>query len=749
MGNSQIMPLTSNKKQDYDHARWQLSQYVPGFLATKPELGIRLLITALEGKVASEHPTDAEIASIMIGGKAVALLDDGSHVWAHNPDDPHAHASNTAGMLEAFKKRLLTSPEEDTKNLATLAINANRLAVLWARMFLAAARRPDVLGALMWPYASSLPFLESIDTRKDAIDAIAAVYPSLSIDDRKRFEQAVNTITFEDYENPERAKKRVLGTLFRAIGETNLATDSAKQLLAQAVAEALPVGNNRVFSVTTSSGTPDPYWWLRDKGVDVESDANSALLRLIEALPDRPAPDGTRTQIVADGSRALGALATALKNLTQSSPSPLVVEYAQSQLLHGCVTLARRKAELAREPGIVRAITNLIEPHLEVGDAGSSSESAGNLRTLAAQAALILCAINKEPAARLVPKIEPLLTDDVESVRAAVADDIGRLWHFDKPALWRFAEHIAKHESSFVVLRNFTAFLSRAVHSEPKKIEALIVDLIPRARSETDAHGDSIIEGIGNQVTILWLRYELADSRELLDSWLTDLVAHAPELNRVAATLRDIVILGYESGKEEDNRLRRNALRLARELVDATTAELQRYMAIDVASRTDHDHQAAREAARLLDNVAIQFYFSSGAFRANEKEKATGLVTIESKKAFLDETEDILRRIGDVATPHTIYYLIDLLAALRAVDPSRVFDLASHALLNGGRLHGFQFESLGADRFVEIVGIFLADHREIFNDQARREALIKCLDAFVEAGWPKARRLLYRLPELL
>lgn len=71
MGDSQILPLTSNKKQDYDHARWHLSQYVPGFLDTKPEFGVRLLVTALEGRVASEHPTNAEVVSTVIGGKAV------------------------------------------------------------------------------------------------------------------------------------------------------------------------------------------------------------------------------------------------------------------------------------------------------------------------------------------------------------------------------------------------------------------------------------------------------------------------------------------------------------------------------------------------------------------------------------------------------------------------------------------------------------------------------------------------------
>jgi hypothetical protein len=362
---------------------------------------------------------------------------------------------------------------------------------------------------------------------------------------------------------------------------------------------------------------------------------------------------------------------------------------------------------------------------------------------------MILCAASEAATRRLVPTVEPLLNDPVEKVRSEIADEVARLWHFDKEAMWRFAEHFAKHEASFAVLRFFSSFLTRVIHSEPAKVEALIIDLIPRAQKETDAKGDRIAEAIGNKIAILWLRYELPGSRKLLDDWLTDIVANASELGRVAATLRDVVILGYDTGKSEDIRLRHNAQRLARELVDATTATLQRYFEISPDARTDADHKMARISAQLLDNVGNQLYFSSGAFRGNPQEEPSGLISVEMKKAFLDETADILKRIGDVATPHTIYYLIDLLSSLRSADPVRVFDLAAHALLSGGRLNGFQFESLGADRFVEIVGIFLADHREIFRDQARRETLIACLDAFVEAGWPKARRLLYRLPELL
>lgn len=113
------------------------------------------------------------------------------------------------------------------------------------------------------------------------------------------------------------------------------------------------------------------------------------------------------------------------------------------------------------------------------------------------------------------------------------------------------------------------------------------------------------------------------------------------------------------------------------------------------------------------------------------------------------EAAPILTRIGDFATPHTVYYLLQLLEFLLPFNPERTFDLAVHALRSGGSLSGYQNDPMGADLFVKLVGIFLADHKEIFQDDARRSALIDCLETFMEAGWPAARRLLYRLPELI
>ena len=49
----------------------------------------------------------------------------------------------------------------------------------------------------------------------------------------------------------------------------------------------------------------------------------------------------------------------------------------------------------------------------------------------------------------------------------------------------------------------------------------------------------------------------------------------------------------------------------------------------------------------------------------------------------------------------------------------------------------------------QLVERYLADHREIFREDANcRAALVSILDVFVEVGWPRARQLTYRLEEI-
>ena len=106
---------------------------------------------------------------------------------------------------------------------------------------------------------------------------------------------------------------------------------------------------------------------------------------------------------------------------------------------------------------------------------------------------------------------------------------------------------------------------------------------------------------------------------------------------------------------------------------------MEDYFNMETGLRTEAATARLQAAARLCDNVGDQLYFSSGAFGENQSQPEGGLVSIESRLTFLNEMEDTLMRIGDVGTPHTIYYLIDMLRHLRPADPERVFDLVPFA----------------------------------------------------------------------
>src|SRR5262249_15692318 len=146
---------------------------------------------------------------------------------------------------------------------------------------------------------------------------------------------------------------------------------------------------------------------------------------------------------------------------------------------------------------------------------------------------------------------------------------------------------------------------------------------------------------------------------------------------------------------------------VAKGVVDAANRGLATYFA---RSRwAESEHGEARNYARLLDSTCRELYFASGA--GNSRTNRERPIEDNGLAVFFRETAPILERIGDYATSGTVYHLLQLLEFVLPVDPGRAFDLTAHALRNGGKRSGYQFEPLGANLLVKLVGIFLADHK--------------------------------------
>ena len=171
-----------------------------------------------------------------------------------------------------------------------------------------------------------------------------------------------------------------------------------------------------------------------------------------------------------------------------------------------------------------------------------------------------------------------------------------------------------------------------------------------------------------------------------------------------------------------------------------------------MSATTQEEKKAAGErysaAERVIHHAMMQLYFGAGA-RAEDKEDGPGLNNPDTKSRFLADYAAILGLLQQSREPGTLHYLIELYEHLIPGDPVAVFT-ALHAILTGvGAEEGYHYESLGSTAVVKVVKRYIADHRAIFEDPARRAMLVEILQLFSEVGWTDALRLLYDLPDLL
>ncbi len=130
----------------------------------------------MAGYVARWHPIPEELDVLVVESSAgdVRLQPDRSHIWAH--DARPQYAQDGEALLSKFEVFLETGEERAALAAAEYAARHTILAVVWSRLFMAATARSGALHDLLAPYAMQMGFVIAPDTRKDAIDLVAAHY---------------------------------------------------------------------------------------------------------------------------------------------------------------------------------------------------------------------------------------------------------------------------------------------------------------------------------------------------------------------------------------------------------------------------------------------------------------------------------------------------------------------------------------------------------------------------------------------
>jgi hypothetical protein len=773
---SRILPLSSNRKQDYEHAHWHLARALRPFLQADPMGGVTAVIGAALGLAAqdsSRRKRAPEILRIGTEGRSLCVVDDllSLQDWrqrSRRSGDPEDD------ILGTFVEFLRAADPAAFRTAVDVALGTEAGAAVWARLLGVAADRVGIADDLLWPLVAEPTFVSVRGLARDAIIYLAAIYPFRSSDDRKAFEARALTADLFAGETARNWWRSLLARFLSLVPEAALATDEMRALRVELQDDGRLRGNPAFLSIQTGVGSADDITdrFLERDGVDLEREPDRSVRAASRTLEDALKPGDVAD--TAERQAALWHLTTTLVetiDLAQNpEPHPETLHSSWGAISNAVERIAKSDAydPNAPEQPDLDTILSLIgrlqaSPHPEPRDGQSEGMMAwGNwdVRVYAASSLMALARRFADQRPEILDRLETCLTDPTPTVRLQVAQSLNALWDIDRDRMWALVTYVAEHEDDHGVLGFFISGpLQRFAGADSDRCERLLSTVLNRlpekGGSEEKRGRDSVEEAAGNLVALLYVKFSNQNAWSWVVRWVDNLTRGDPYLWTMLSALRGVFLFGYQGdGDLEGTAMRGRAQNV---LIAVVTSAVAGMTTAEPVLRDNERGDAERQAAealyiageRLLDQSCNQLYFGSGAFRPSNDQDSPGLLDAGAKRRFLADYRTILDQIGQNGGARTVHHLIDLYAHLADAAPDVIFDHIAAILIGPAIKENYQFESLGADALVALVRRYLADYRPIFEDQQRRARLVAVLELFSSVGWPDALKLLYELPDLL
>lgn len=759
-----LLALSMGKGDTLDMTQRAIASKLRRVAERRPRGAAYLLITLLEkATTARRGQTDRPPVRFELLGQPGRLRPDYSYIW-----DGHEHlrTESWAAARAAFRTLLrdIGEAEVDPSILdSVLRICARhaRSAFLWRDVMREGSRSPRTMGVKLVGLLCVPEILAASETHGPSCGLLRAVWPILTIEQRRSIEAAIQAIRDGDTDPDESWRDAVMGRLLAAIAAEQPRAGGAgddQPVSAGADWNEVPPGWPRPRLVR--SGTTDA-----DAGATA-SDADRRMNALTNAL--KQLTDGNNRSFRIEEVRRVLELTeqvrAELRADDAASASPDTTD-RMGWAYHEAIGAVARCPELRDHPDEFNHLKAMLleashdpQPQATSPDNASVDDhmwhGSGQPRIEAAEGLIDLIRHTALSDAEVFEAIERLSRDEHRIVRFQVRAYLDALWGADRELMWRLIEEAGREEADIGVLRWFVNSISDSLRG----VDASRIDQVVTAVQERVGDGgdpNSIPRVLAHLVVWRAVVQNHEPSVQRLEAWRASVAAHLPSLQTVVSDCRALMVIRNLAGDgARAGEVRAWAFQYLCALISQTWTEYEElcedHRDQETAEWADEQLAQAQALLRLATDVAIQVYFASGAFndRSSNNAPLESAQNPEEFARFLVESAPLLEALCDLPCVHTAHRIVDTLHHLAPYDPTLCFRLL-HRCLMAATSDAAQFEQMMADGAVTLIERYMSEHRALLReDRELLRKLLDILDLFVNVGWPKAMQCAFRLDEV-
>jgi hypothetical protein len=745
-----VLPLTSNRRQDFGMCIYELNEHYAEFLAASAVHALSGGIAAVDQFVERDHVqpyinegyTIADLTHrFRFGDREALYVRDISESWrASSHQDQELQI---ADRIFRYIERAAEAGDTAAVDQAIgMFVDRARMAFWWAGLLDLAARHADVFAQRLFPLCVAEPVLSGSATIKQVTDFISVAYPIWSREQREAVEHAMFAMRRDggDKEWAERCRQRLLGLIPTEL----IATDEARAVRTEMAQAGLQPSNEPLVRFTFSSGTFGEAEWLREQGADLRNPANVRLREVSSPLESFGTSwnNGVPTREAVDA--ILPAMEESLRLIPEGGADPPVIAMARTRVATAAMLAARTVKpgesgfDLIRVTLLEAARHPLMEGDEPRNDDCDSPAWAPRPETEAAQGLPWIALRQRDD--EVLDVIDTLGRSPDAIVRYLTVGALFRISAIAPDRFWSLVDERIAVDRAPIVRLALCESLARVAGRDRQRVADAarrLWALLPRDRPGRSEFRDILLD------IVIWLRLEGDDAwaREALDELVRVPLANPWLLQAAVFRLWHKAI---PSRLATDRAVVDDVLRLTSEAVSQTC----RALAERDRAHDERDAEHLKSLYGVLDESVAHVYFCM-----SREHSRDGSATADARRDFFALVAPVLDAILDFGLDRgfllapTVHHFMELLNEVVIFDARRAVIMASRAA-RAGEGANYNIDSLAIREVVQLVQRVLADHRSEVQDGEALGALMALLDVFAATGWPEAIQLVWRLDDL-